>query len=52
MRFVEVIEDVVRARSELDEPTGQIDAPTRSQFDWKQLTRGRTVIWVEHAQEP
>jgi len=36
----------------LDEPTGQIDAQTRSRFDWKQLTMGRTVIWVEHAQAP
>ncbi len=32
----------------LDESTGQIDAQTRSRFDWPALTRGRTVIWVEH----
>ncbi|MEY2929755.1 MAG: hypothetical protein RL033_504 [Pseudomonadota bacterium] len=32
----------------LDESTGQIDAETRSRFDWPALTRGRTVIWVEH----
>lgn len=32
----------------LDESTGQIDAQTRSAFDWPALTRGRTVIWVEH----
>jgi len=36
----------------LDESTGQIDVQTRSQFDWAALTQGRTVIWVEHAQDP
>jgi ABC-type bacteriocin/lantibiotic exporter with double-glycine peptidase domain len=35
----------------LDESSGQIDAQTRSRFDWPQLTRGRTVIWVEHTQD-
>jgi len=34
----------------LDESTGQIDVQTRSRFDWAALTRGRTVIWVEHDQ--
>jgi len=32
----------------LDESTGQIDAETRSRFDWPALTQCRTVIWVEH----
>jgi ABC-type bacteriocin/lantibiotic exporter with double-glycine peptidase domain len=36
----------------LDESTSQIDAQTRSRFEWEQLTRGRTVIWVEHTQDP
>lgn len=34
----------------LDEATGQIDVQTRSRFDWAALSRGRTVIWVEHDQ--
>jgi ABC-type bacteriocin/lantibiotic exporter with double-glycine peptidase domain len=33
----------------LDESTGQIDAHTRSLCRWDELTRGRTVIRVEHA---
>jgi ATP-binding cassette subfamily B protein len=33
----------------LDESTGQIDARTRSLCRWDELTRGRTVIRVEHA---
>jgi ABC-type bacteriocin/lantibiotic exporter with double-glycine peptidase domain len=33
----------------LDESTGQIDARTRSLCQWDELTRGRTVIRVEHA---
>lgn len=33
----------------LDEATGQIDARTRSLCRWDELTRGRTVIRVEHA---
>ena len=36
----------------LDESTGQIDAQTRSRFDWPALTKGRTVIWVEHDSKP
>jgi ABC-type bacteriocin/lantibiotic exporter with double-glycine peptidase domain len=35
----------------LDESTSQIDVQTRSRFEWAELTRGRTVIWVEHTQE-
>lgn len=33
----------------LDESTGQIDARTRGLCRWEELTRGRTVIRVEHA---